>query len=68
MNKTRRCMYKFWDLSDYALRYGLLTPDQINRVWDRRRKRGHWCRHLVALKAMIELARERRIAEHQYVW
>jgi hypothetical protein len=68
MNRTRRCMYEFFDEAEAAARRGLISMDDAHRIWDRPRKRHLWCRHLSDLRALVELARQRRINEPLYGW
>ncbi len=62
MNKSQKCMRKFWSLAEKAVLRGQLQPDTINKIWDRKGKRGHWCSHVHVLKALIRDAEEGRLA------
>jgi len=59
---SKRCLRQFWKLAERAVLRGQLQPDTINKIWDRPRKRGHWCHHVHVLKALIKDAEEGRLA------
>lgn len=56
-----RCRAKFWRLAGQAVEEGLLRPEVIHKIWDRKRKRGCWCHHVRTLQLLIRDVEEGRL-------